>query len=49
MGCSRYGFGDPGAPHFMTCTILEWTPAAAWATEGRLNCFFYRKVSHDDQ
>lgn len=26
MGRSRYGFGDPGAPHFMTCTILDWTP-----------------------
>lgn len=26
MGRSRYGFGDPEAPHFMTCTILDWTP-----------------------
>ena len=26
MGRSRYSFGDPGAPHFMTSTILDWTP-----------------------
>lgn len=26
MGRSRYGFGDPEAPHFMTCTTLSWTP-----------------------
>ena len=26
MGRGRYGFGDPEAPHFLTCTILDWTP-----------------------
>jgi len=26
MGRSRYGFGDPKAPHFLTCSILDWTP-----------------------
>ena len=26
MGPSRYGFSDPEAPHFMTCSILDWTP-----------------------
>ena len=26
MGRSRYGFGEPTSPHFMTCTVLDWTP-----------------------
>jgi hypothetical protein len=24
MGRSRYRVGDPKAPHFVTCTILNW-------------------------
>jgi putative transposase len=26
MGRSRYQFGDPKQPHFMTCTVLHWIP-----------------------
>ena len=26
MGRSRYEFGDTSAPHFLTCTVLDWTP-----------------------
>ena len=26
MGRSRYTITEPAAPHFMTCTVLEWLP-----------------------
>ncbi len=26
MGCSRYVITEPGKPHFLTCTVLEWLP-----------------------
>jgi putative transposase len=26
MGRSRYRFGEPSRPHFMTCTIVGWLP-----------------------
>ena len=26
MGRSRYRIGDPRAPHFLTCTVLNWMP-----------------------
>jgi len=26
MGRSRYRIGDPKAPHFLTCTVLNWMP-----------------------
>ena len=26
MGRSRYGFGDPGNAHFLTCTVVNWLP-----------------------
>jgi REP element-mobilizing transposase RayT len=26
MGRSRYRFAEPGQPHFMTCTVLNWIP-----------------------
>jgi putative transposase len=26
MGRSRYKFGDITAPHFLTCTVLQWIP-----------------------
>lgn len=26
MGRSRYTFGEPTSPHFLTCTINNWTP-----------------------
>lgn len=26
MGRDRYKFGQPNAPHFMTCTVLHWIP-----------------------
>lgn len=29
MGRDRYRFLDPTAPHFLTCTVLEWLPLFA--------------------
>src|SRR3990170_4645507 len=26
MGRSRYVITDPAAPHFLTCTVVEWLP-----------------------
>ncbi len=26
MGRSRYVIADPAAPHFLTCTVMEWLP-----------------------
>jgi putative transposase len=26
MGRSRYRFGEPGSPHFLTCTVVGWLP-----------------------
>ncbi len=29
MGRDRYRYGDPSAPHFLTCTVIEWLPLFA--------------------
>ena len=26
MGRSRYSFGEPNSPHFLTCTVVGWLP-----------------------
>jgi len=26
MGRSRYAITEPGKPHFLTCTVMEWLP-----------------------
>jgi hypothetical protein len=26
MSRSRYRFGEPDRPHFLTCTVVEWLP-----------------------
>lgn len=26
MGRSRYVITEPAAPHFLTCTVMEWLP-----------------------
>jgi len=36
MGRDRYRILDPAAPHFLTCTVLEWLPLFAQQANARI-------------
>jgi len=36
MGRDRYRILDPSAPHFLTCTVLEWLPLFAQPANARI-------------
>jgi len=36
MGRDRYRILDPAAPHFLTCTVLEWLPLFAQPANARI-------------
>ncbi len=49
MGRSRYTITEPGKPHFMTCTVLEWLPVFTRPETVKivLDCWRYQREYED--